>query len=268
MATYTPTQDGYHYFGTWNESAVTLRENLIIDYASTFETRTAADYCAAMLFTNMPKDTVVTGMTLRLTAAATVNLVLGIYVRAVDANSPSDWSNSNLPMTTSVTYDDYVGGTAAYGGVGTIVGAVSTPVSLSAGETVDVTLDYDMAMADGDGWIPRYLRDMYRQSQRFALVLDAIDGNRAEFASRNHSTYDGPQLITTETLQYTGLDGVQGNSRVDTCPICGFRSLRETWIMSGWLKRLVCPQCYDPEDREDKRRPVLPEDRLGLNPKG
>ena len=80
-----------------------------------------------------------------------------------------------------------------------------------------------------------------------------------------------PVLTADVIPELTGLDGLEyarGQSRVDRCPKCGIPSLRETWVLDGWSKHLVCPHCWDPVDREENRQPVLPEDDQGINPTG
>jgi hypothetical protein len=79
-----------------------------------------------------------------------------------------------------------------------------------------------------------------------------------------------PQLTlnyqdTPSTKQCTGRSGdVHAQSRVDECFKCGTLSLREKWIKDGWTKRLVYPDCYDPPDPLEDRRPVISEGP-GLN---
>ena len=75
--------------------------------------------------------------------------------------------------------------------------------------------------------------------------------------------------VDAETTSYasrrTGLVGPwKAESRCDECPVCGFMTLRETWVMDGYRKHLVCPMCYDPPDPYDKPLVIKPE-REGLN---
>ena len=84
-------------------------------------------------------------------------------------------------------------------------------------------------------------------------------------------TLAGPDMtMRAEVLpELTGLDGLQYNraqSRVDRCRKCGLPSLRQEWVRDGYSKLLVCPNCWDPKQRDEDRQPVQPEDPLGINP--
>lgn len=61
-----------------------------------------------------------------------------------------------------------------------------------------------------------------------------------------------PILGTEDVLQgKVGTD--QASSRWDRCPKCGFYTLRETWVQDGYREGLlVCPKCWEPEDREPR----------------
>lgn len=75
-------------------------------------------------------------------------------------------------------------------------------------------------------------------------------------------------VITNMTLTYqeafTGLSGpYQARGRADECPKCGGKSTRDTWVRDGYTKLMVCPHCYDEEDRVGQHYVGLGSERPG-----
>jgi hypothetical protein len=255
--------------GAWQECAA-LAPNLIIDY--TITTRQEADQVAGLTFESLSTTALYTACTLTLTASN--NFVAPyLYLRVADDSTPSDWaSTTNEAIVENVSYPSPdTAGTLGWGGAGIVLASSVQAAQVSAGDTITFSWTQSTAITDGANEMPRTFTNIYRgpnYAGKLAFTIDTSTDNAINFASTFHTTYDGPSLVVTESPLLTGLDNVQGNSRVDRCPICGFASLRETWIMCAYHKRLECPPCADPADVEEHRRPIKPEDRIGLNPEG
>jgi len=71
-------------------------------------------------------------------------------------------------------------------------------------------------------------------------------------------------LVLTVDPQFTGLSGpVEARGRADECPKCGGKSTRDTWTRDGYTKMMVCPECYDEEDRVGQHYQGLGSERPG-----
>lgn len=114
------------------------------------------------------------------------------------------------------------------------------------------------------------------------VLVSAVNPENADpsidtltFAFESHLSADStehPRLITDEEVtnterRQTGISGPdQAWSRADECPVCGFISLRETWVRDPNKHILVCPLCRD--DLDPDPRPPVPDNRPGVNERG
>jgi hypothetical protein len=241
--TLTPTQDGYSTFGTFVEDTTLSVQNA----------GGPNDLVIGMTFDNLDTTLIYTAATLTLTFVAGSGTPGTLTLRYVTQIGAPDWSASNLPVSQSLPYDT----------IGTTL-ATSPP-----GTTISFTFDPNLiAGTIGDFDCTPTLLHRARGGAKWAFTIDSTSGNSVSYASSRHPTVQGPQLSLTTISDLTGRDGLIGNSRVDRCPVCGTISLREHWVKSGYLKRLVCSQCWDPADPLENQRPIRPEDRLGINAEG
>jgi|SRR3990172_1778344 len=72
-----------------------------------------------------------------------------------------------------------------------------------------------------------------------------------------------PSQLTVSN-QFTGLVGhYEARGRADECPVCGRKSTRDTWVRSGYLQMMVCPECYDEPDLVGRSYQGLGSERPG-----
>ena len=96
--------------------------------------------------------------------------------------------------------------------------------------------------------------------QRFAFGV--------RLSSDSPTTSSPNSFVSTLSLtvdpQFTGLSGpVEARGRADECPKCGGKSTRDTWTRDGYTKMMVCPECYDEEDRVGQHYQGLGSERPG-----
>ncbi len=159
------------------------------------------------------------------------------------------WSNTHSPGA----QNDQVG---ALGGP-IRVGTATVSATTASGTDITVTLDEDLltAVSQHSGWDEDFQFDV-RCTSGGPLTFLEYDG------SSNQA--NAPRLSWTHTtVPETGISSYrQSVSRVDECPICGWRSFREDWAMCGYHKQLECPRCIDPRDHLDPPRVYRPESPL------
>jgi hypothetical protein len=249
MSTHSPTVYGFSTGGAWFD---TLGGGGV----------TSSITSVGMIFDSLSANVLITSASISITPTSVG--AGSVALRMIPVGNPTDWGDSNLPHASGgalgdalqddlfpLTTDEPFGWT------------LDTVSSYSVGSPVTFSWNDDATFATQANGLQDTFATLYRGNtwgQKFAFTLYSASGSQFVW---------GVPTLTLTTLPIdTGIDGVVGNSRADRCPICARRSLRETWIMSGYLKRLVCPDCWDPKDPDENRRPIRAEDRLGINPEG
>ena len=154
------------------------------------------------------------------------------------------------------------------------MGTLDMGSSVAVNDVLTFTIDAGLLggaiyrRSDWDGFVNIVLVPAVRPVN----VAPAIPALSLRFESHLTATLSERPVLTTDeeatntARRQTGISGpVDAWSRADECPVCGFISLRETWVRDPNRRILVCPRCRD--DLDPDPRPPIPE-RPGVNERG
>lgn len=193
-----------------------------------------------------PDGTHTLTLQLRAVSPATAQVVEAWLV--VDPVSTA-WSATYLPP------DQFMGANSALNGHLRQLGTATVSASTAADTDVAITLDDGAlsALTQHNDWDESFnIIVTNQQTGDLDFKEMGVGGATASTAAR--FTWDHISELESGISSRR-----QSMSRVDRCPICGFRSFRENWSWCGYHKRLECPKCIDPRDHLDPPRFLGPE---------
>lgn len=106
-------------------------------------------------------------------------------------------------------------------------------------------------------------RDGFQGVVAFSILWTATSSGQTIFFN-DFVIVPRPTFTTTEGPVFTGLEGPwQAQGRADYCPKCAQPSTRDTWVMDGYTKSMVCSRCWDPADDSGKFKPSREQPPIG-----
>lgn len=192
-------------------------------------------------------------------ATTGVSLVAGMVIDP-DAGpdlstSPASFTAAQVPSIAPGGFGTATGGRIGKVGLSTADFSTGSTITLPFNQLEQGMFQYILNHDDFDGNLKIYL---WLEGNVGSNTLIRLD----ESAVANIN-YESSEVFTDG---FTGLSGpYRAAGRADACPVCGGYSTRDTWVHSGYHKRLTCPGCADPKDWEEDWMPPEGDNPLGVN---